>query len=271
VEDATPLVLIVNVTLVDPAAIVTFVGTCATELLLLCKVRTAPPAGAAPFKVTVPVELFPPTTDVGLLVIEERVAALTVRVVLLVSPYVPDIVTDVLAVIGLVVIVNVADVLPAATATLAGTCATAVLLLWSVTVAPPEGAAPLKVTVPVDVPPPTTDVGLLVIDDRATVLMVRTAVLLIPRVAVIVAEVLLATANVVTVKVPEVLPAGTVIDAGTVAAAVLVLCKETDAPPVGAGPVRVTVPVELAPPETEVGFNDRTETAAALTVSVAVA
>jgi hypothetical protein len=65
---------------------VTLAGTCAAEMLLLDKVTTAPPAGAAPFKVTVPVELFPPTTDVGLLVIEERVAALTLRVVVRVSP-----------------------------------------------------------------------------------------------------------------------------------------------------------------------------------------
>jgi hypothetical protein len=88
---------------------------------------------------------------------------------------------------------------------------------------------------------------------------------------VIVADVLLATARVVTVKVPEVLPAGTVMEAGTVAAAVLLLCKETVAPPVGAGPVRVTVPVELAPPDTEVGFNAKPETPTVLTLSVAPA
>ena len=253
-EDATPLVLIVNVARVNPAAIVTFVGTCATELLLLCKVMTAPPAGAAPFKVTVPVELFPPTTDVGLLVTEERVAALTVRVVLLVSPYVPDIVTEVLAVTGLVVIVNVADVLPAATVTLVGTCAAAVLLLWNVTVAPPEGAAPLKVTVPVDVAPPTTDVGLLVIEDKVAALMLRVAVRLTPSVAVITVEVLPATGNVVIVKFVDVLPAGTVTEAATVAAVALLLCRDTLTPPVGAGPVKVTVPVEEVPPVTLVGL-----------------
>ena len=110
VDDATPLVVIVKLALVDPAGIVTLAGTCATGTLLLCRVTTAPPAGAAPFKVTVPVELFPPTTDVGFLAIEERVGALTVSACS-VSPYVPDIVTDVLVDTGLVVIVNVAEVL----------------------------------------------------------------------------------------------------------------------------------------------------------------
>jgi hypothetical protein len=119
----------VKLALVDPAGIVTLAGTCATGTLLLCRVTTAPPAGAAPFKVTVPVELFPPTTDVGFLAMEERVGALTVSVVVIVSPYVPDIVTEVFVDTGLVVIVNVAEVAPAATVTLAGTCATAVLLL----------------------------------------------------------------------------------------------------------------------------------------------
>ena len=85
-EDATPLVVIVKVALVDPPGINTLVGTCATDVLLLCKVTTLPPAGAAPFKVTVPVEGFPPTTEVGDLEREERLGALTVRLVVLVSP-----------------------------------------------------------------------------------------------------------------------------------------------------------------------------------------
>jgi len=54
--------------------------------LLLCKLTTIPPAGAAPLKVTVPVDGFPPTTDVGDLEREERLGALTVRLVVLVSP-----------------------------------------------------------------------------------------------------------------------------------------------------------------------------------------
>jgi len=59
------------------------------------------------------------------------------------------------AVTALVLTVNVALVAPAATATLEGTRA-APLLLESATVAPPAGAAPLSVTVPVEELPPVT-------------------------------------------------------------------------------------------------------------------
>jgi hypothetical protein len=78
---------------------------------------------------------------------------------------VPETVTCVELGTAVVVRENVAVVAPAATATLAGTCATAVLLLESVTTAPPEGAAPLNVTVPVDPFPPITLVGLSVTED----------------------------------------------------------------------------------------------------------
>jgi len=69
----------VNVLLVAFAAIVTLVGTVATALLLPT-VTSAPPAGAGPFSVTVPVDALPPRTDVGLNVTELRVAAVTVKV-----------------------------------------------------------------------------------------------------------------------------------------------------------------------------------------------
>jgi len=64
-----------KVALVVPAVTVTLAGTCAAEVLRLCNLTTAPPAGAAPFKVTVPVELAPPSTVPGLRDIEERAAA----------------------------------------------------------------------------------------------------------------------------------------------------------------------------------------------------
>jgi hypothetical protein len=41
--------------------------------------------------------------------------------------------------------------------------------------------------------------------------------------------------------------------AGTVAPATLLLDRDTSAPPAGAGPLSVTVPVEVVPPETLVG------------------
>jgi hypothetical protein len=56
----------------------------------------------------------------------------------------------------LVVTVKVAVVAPAGTVTLDGTVAARVLLLESLTVVPFVGAAPLRVTVPVDGLPPTT-------------------------------------------------------------------------------------------------------------------
>jgi hypothetical protein len=88
-----------------------------------------------------------------------------------------------------------------------------------------------------------------------------------------VTEVTLATALVVTVNVAVVAPAATVTLAGTCAAVVLLLDNDTVAPPVGAAPLSVTVPVDEAPPVTLVGFRDTEESdtvAAGFTVSVAV-
>jgi len=78
-------------------------------------------------------------------------------------------VTAVDAVTALVLTVNVAEVAPAATVTLPDTCAALVLLLVSATRAPPVGAGPLKVTVPVeDCVPPVTLVGLSVSEESVT-------------------------------------------------------------------------------------------------------
>ena len=71
------------------------------------------------------------------------------------------------AVTALVLTVNVALVAPAATVTLEGTLAAVVLLLESATIAPPDGAGPLSVTVPVeDCTPPTTLVGFSESEER---------------------------------------------------------------------------------------------------------
>jgi hypothetical protein len=89
-----------------------------------------------------------------------------------------------------------------------------------------------------------------------------------------VAEVARRTTDVLTVKVALVAPGGTVTLEGTLAAP-LSLARVICAPPAGAGPLKVTVPVEdCAPPTTMVGFRVREESvgsgaAAGVTVRVA--
>ena len=83
-----------------------------------------------------------------------------------VPPKEPEMLTAVAVVTEAVVTVKVALVAPAGTVTLAGTVATAVLLLESVTTAPPEGAAALKVADPVEEAGPTTLAGLKDNEDK---------------------------------------------------------------------------------------------------------
>lgn len=163
----TVLVVTVKVALVFPAGTVTLAGTVATEVRLLDNETTAPPAGAGPDKVTVPVEGVLPFTVVGFSESALRTGALTVRVAECEVPAVAMIASEVLLATGFVVTVNVAVVAFAATVTLPGTCATAGLALERMTTVPPDGAGPLSVTVPVDELPPVRDAGL-----RETVLSV---------------------------------------------------------------------------------------------------
>jgi hypothetical protein len=86
VLEATALVVAVKVAVVAPASTVTVPGTCAAAVLLELKLTTAPPVGAAPLSVTVPVEELPPTTDVGFRLTEFRIAAVTVSVAVRVTP-----------------------------------------------------------------------------------------------------------------------------------------------------------------------------------------
>lgn len=71
VDAVTALVLAANVALVDPAATATLVGTVDDDELLE-RLTIAPPPGAAPLRVTVPVEKVPPVTLVGFSVTEDN-------------------------------------------------------------------------------------------------------------------------------------------------------------------------------------------------------
>jgi hypothetical protein len=70
-----------------------------------------------------------------------------------------------------------------------------------------------------------------------------------------VTTVLLVTAEVVTGKLTEVCPAGTVTAPGG-RAVVLLVDNVTDVPPAGAGVFSKTVPVEFVPPVTVLGLNE---------------
>ena len=80
VEEPTGLVLTVKVAVMPPVGTVTLAGTVATLVLLLERATTAPPLGAGPLSVTVPVEELPPVTLVGLRVSEESVGGAGVTV-----------------------------------------------------------------------------------------------------------------------------------------------------------------------------------------------
>lgn len=88
-----------------------------------------------------------------------------------------------------------------------------------------------------------------------------------PAVAVIVAVWDFETRLVVTVNPAEVAPVATVTLPGTPAAALLLL-RLTFTLPVGAAPLRVTVPVTLPLPRTEAGESDRLVSTAGFTVIV---
>ena len=75
---------------------------------------------------------------------------------------------------------------------------------------------------------------------------------------------------VVMVKLAVVAFAATVTLAGAVAADVLLLERVITAPPVGAGPLRVTVPAEDVPPITDRGLRPTELRIAGVTASVAV-
>lgn len=155
VDVATGMVTTLKVALVAPAETVTLGGTVAAGLLLE-SATCAPPAGAGPLSVTVPVAGTPPVTLAGLTLSAEAAGGSTVSVTLCEPPPLEAVMLALVdAATALVATLNVALVAPAATVTLAGTVA-AGLLLESATCAPPAGAGPPRMTVPVTEVPPVT-------------------------------------------------------------------------------------------------------------------
>jgi hypothetical protein len=133
-----------------------------------------------------------------------------------------------------------------------------------------EGALPERVTVPVELAPPPTEVGLKVTDVTVGVpVIVSDAFAEPPLTAAEIVDVNWAAVRaVVTVKVPLVAPAATLTVAGTVALLPVAVIA-TLSPADGAGPLRVKEPADVSPPLTDVGFNNTPVTTAGFTVSVA--
>jgi hypothetical protein len=167
------------------------------------------------------------------------------------SPNFAVIVAVIVALTPFVVMVNVVEELPAGIVTVAGTVAD-VLLEVRVTVVEDPGAAP-RLTVPVAVAPPCTVVGDTLSEERVGTLTVRSCENVTPPLE---ADITVAAVP-VTVDLPvianvwEVDPAGTVTDAGTVAAATLLDARVTVRPPDGAALDSVTVPLIVPPGVTE--------------------
>ena len=98
------------------------------------------------------------------------------------------------------------------------------------------------------------DAGGGVGEGGAPAVTVRFADTVVSKNAVMVTTVLFVTVNVVTVKLAEVCPPGTLTTPGTVAAKRLLVASVTEIPPAGAGELRNTVPVAFVPPLTVVGL-----------------
>jgi len=212
----TAVVVTAKVAEVLPAAIVTVAGAVAVESEL-AKVITRPPTGAALPICTVPVEVFPPTTEAGLKVTDVNNGAVIVNVpvddTLSNVPIMSAVVWDPTA---SVLTAKVTDVAPAGTLTESGILIAA-LALVSVTVMPPVPAGPVKVTLPTEEPPPRTVLGATVTVDRLGGNTVKDAVWVeLPTAAVNVAVDTADTAVVRTTKVADTLPLRTSTSAGSV-------------------------------------------------------
>jgi hypothetical protein len=279
----TAVVAIVKLAVVAPPGTVTLDGDEAA-VELSDKETTRPPPGAAALNVTVPVDVLPPTTVVGL--IDRAVSVtvggggggggapdgLTVSVADRVTPLKLALsVTTVDCATANVLIRKSAKVPPNPTDTRLETTTAASLLLVNATVTGPSlgsRAGGLMRTRPIDRVPPATAVGLTVrsvsvdvaVENTNGLTFIEVDRLTPPRLAVIVTGVTCVTPAVVTPNTVALCPASTFTVAGTEAAPLLE-DSDTTAPPAGATPFRITWPIEGLPCTTEIGVVSTEKTA----------
>jgi len=230
-----------------------------------------PPGPACPLRLTVPVEELPPPTELGDTLRLVRAAAVIVSGAdCVLAPWAPEITTDALLDTARVVTVNVAEVEPLGTVTVAGTFAFG-LLEERLTVKPAALAGPVSVTVPVAGLPPITELGESAMPASPAGATMRLAVNDVPPcVAVKVTVLPVVTGVVEMVTVAEDAPAGMVTVAGSDATGLLD-DRLTVNPPAEALPFKVTVPVAESPPATEFGDIVNPVKAVGLRVMVALA
>ena len=245
-------VVIVNVTLLAPAGTMTLAGTFATPVLLTTSTLT-PPVGASPLSVTVPVDCDPPPTTEGFTVIVRSAGGLMVSVPLTCEPviFATTVATSVLLT-GDVEQEKLPELIPADIVTEVGPPHAASFEV-RVTLTPPEGAGDPSETVPVEAEPPFTAAGLNTRDlsFAGSTVMVADFELL-PSAALMTPEVVVLTGDVLTAKVAELAPLGTVTVGETVAAEDDQV-RYTTTPPAPAFADRVTFPTEFVPPGTVLG------------------
>ena len=255
----TAVVVTVNVATDWPAATVTVAGTDVVVPVLLTAM-TKPPTGAGPVIVTDAVLELPPMTDDGVNVIPSTVARFTVIVAVLVTPF-ADALTVAVTFADTDNVVAVAPTLTAPSGTVidAGT-PTAALFDVNATVKPPAGAGPANVTVTSDDVPPMTELGFIVTESTALRSTVTCVDFDVPFAAAVMdTDLSTTTADVETSNVAVVAYRGTITVAGT-PADVESDDNVTVKPPSGAGPVNVTVPVDVLPPMTLDGDTATAET-----------
>jgi len=147
----------VKVPVLDPLGMVTVGGT-ETPVEPDERLIVVPPAGDGRFRLTVPIAELPPMSELGETTSPDSSGvSMLSDVVKVLLPCIAEIVAVTLAVTAVVLIVKLTVCAPAGTVTFAGNVAEE-LEEVKLTVVPPFGANPLRVTVPVrDVPPTTVD------------------------------------------------------------------------------------------------------------------